>query len=106
MAADQEYIPAELPEDLPEPQAEKTFENGTSLHSFGERQDGPLVMVHVSDARLQAVVFPNGVIDEDGNDIEVPASVGPVVFIGHESIDQDKTAAAYAAKVALEKLND
>ena len=106
MAADQEYIPADLPEDLPEPQAEEIFENGTWLQSFGERQEGPLVMVHGSDAKLQAVVFPNGVIDEDGNEIDTPASVSPTVFIAHEGI-QDKTGmAAYAAKVALEKSND
>ncbi|MFO0781738.1 MAG: hypothetical protein U0524_02485 [Candidatus Saccharimonadales bacterium] len=102
MAADQEYIPAELPEDLPEPQNVELFENGKGLHSFGKAIGGPLVMVHTSGPEYKAVLFPDGVTNEDA-----PASHEPIILIDPEGSQKDKTRrAAYAAKVALEKSND
>lgn len=89
--------------DLPNPQSRDTFDNGRWVHRFGDRGQGPLVMVHGTDTQLSAVIFPEGVLDVDGNELEVPASIGPRVFLVEGASKECKgLMAAYAAKTALE----
>lgn len=115
MATEPEVIPAEFSDELieeiaqlPSPLTRDASENGTWVQNFGNRAGGPFIAVHGSDAELKAVVFPQGVVDEDGTALDAPASIGPKVFISERAVVSDNKVlmAGYAAKVALELAHD
>lgn len=92
---------------LPNPRQRKDFSDGSWEQVYGERQS-TFVRIRGNDIKVEAMVFPSGVVDEKGRDYDAPGSFGPIIFDVEAPIGEDSRneVASYAAVKVMELCND